>query len=132
VSASPRPAPPRTVATAAESPGSPAEDPSRAGEREFRERRPGRLFAVVKRISLVELVIFTGLLVAWLGPGMDTATFWLGLAHGIGFLILCAAMWVAVLRREAPFWLLAATVTPLGPVGSTIGIEAIERRAGRR
>jgi hypothetical protein len=106
---------------------SPAGD-SRAGEREFLPRRPGRLFAIVKRISWIELVIFAGLLVVWLGPGMQTATFWFGLAHGIGFLILCAVMWVAVLRREAPFWLLAATVTPFGPIGSTLGVLVIERR----
>jgi hypothetical protein len=37
-------------------------------------------------------------------------------------------IWIAVLRREAPFWLLAATLTPVGPVGSTIGVSLIERR----
>ena len=44
-------------------------------------------------------------------------------------------IWIAVLRREAPYWLLAATLTPVGPVGSVIGIGYIERRderAGRR
>jgi hypothetical protein len=38
-------------------------------------------------------------------------------------------IWIAVLRREAPYWLLAATLTPAGPVGSVIGIEFIERRS---
>jgi len=38
-------------------------------------------------------------------------------------------LWVAILRREAPFWLFAATLTPVGPVGSVIGIEWIERRS---
>jgi hypothetical protein len=33
-----------------------------------------------------------------------------------------------VLRREAPFWLLASALTPVGPVGSTIGVEVIEHR----
>jgi hypothetical protein len=35
------------------------------------------------------------------------------------------------MRREAPFWLFAATLTPVGPVGSVIGIEWIERRDER-
>jgi len=32
------------------------------------------------------------------------------------------------MRREAPWPLLAATLTPFGPLGSVIGIELIERR----
>jgi hypothetical protein len=31
-------------------------------------------------------------------------------------------------RKEAPYTLLAATLTPVGPVGSVIGIELIERK----
>ncbi len=98
------------------------------GERELRPRAPGALFPWVKRVSLLELAIFAGLLVVWLAPGLEHPTFWFGLAHGIGFILLCLLIWVAVMRREAPFWLLAAALTPVGPVGSTIGIEVIERR----
>jgi hypothetical protein len=105
-----------------------AEAASALGEREFEPRATGPLFAWVKRVSYAELAIFTGLLVVWLAPGLERATFWFGLAHGIGFLILCAVIWVAVLRREAPFWLLASALTPVGPVGSTIGVEVIEHR----
>ena len=104
---------------------------SAAGEREFRPRATGPLFAWVKRISLIELGIFGCLIAVWLLPGLSGPTFWFGLAHGVGFLILCAAIWVAVLRREAPFWLLAAALTPVGPVGSTLGIAHIERREKR-
>ena len=103
-------------------------DESRRGERELPGRAPGALFPWVKRLSLLELAIFIGLLVVWLAPGMEHPTFWFGLAHGIGFILLCLLIWVAVMRREAPFWLLAAALTPVGPVGSTIGIEVIERR----
>jgi hypothetical protein len=97
------------------------------GEHEFRPRYPGRLFAWVKRVSFVELGIFIGLLIVWAIPGMEQATFVFGLAHGIGYLALCLLLWVAILRREAPFWLFAATLTPVGPLGSVIGIEWIER-----
>lgn len=104
---------------------------SSAGEREFRPRSTGPLFPWVKRASLIELAIFAGLLAVWLLPGLEQPTFWFGLAHGIGFLVLCAMIWIAVLRREVPFWLLASALTPVGPVGSTIGIAHIERREAR-
>lgn len=103
-------------------------DAAAPGEREFRPRAPGPVFEWVKRISFVELAIFAGLLIVWLGPGMERATFWFGLAHGIGYLLLLLVLWIAIMLREAPFWLFAATLTPFGPVGSVIGIEAIERR----
>jgi len=90
--------------------------------------RPGAFFPWVKRLSYLELALFGSLLFFWLAPGFEGATFVFGLSHGIGFIALCLAVWVAVLRREAPYTLLAATVTPLGPVGSVIGIALIERR----
>ena len=86
------------------------------------------MFAWVKRASFLELAIFAGLLIVWAIPGLDYETFLFGLAHGIGYLGLCALLFVAILRREAPWWLFAATLTPVGPVGSVIGIEWIERR----
>lgn len=102
------------------------------GETEFRARTPGPLFVWVKRASFVELAIFIGLLIVWAIPGLEYATFLFGLAHGIGYLALCLLLWITILRREAPFWLFAATLTPVGPVGSVIGIEWIERREPRR
>ncbi len=105
---------------------------SAAGEREFRPRTTGTLFPWVKRASLIELAIFTGLLIVWAIPGLDEATFLFGTAHGIGFVALCILIWIAVLRREAPFWLLASALTPVGPVGSSIGVAWIERREGQK
>jgi hypothetical protein len=82
----------------------------------------------VKRASWVELAIFAVLIFFWLLPGADTETFVFGLSHGIGYIVLCLLIWVAILRHEAPYTLLAATLTPVGPLGSVIGIEVIERR----
>ena len=98
------------------------------GEREFRPRAPGPLWIWVKRASFLELGIFIGLLIVWAIPGLEQPTFLFGLAHGIGYIALCLLLWVAILRREAAFWLFAATRTPVGPVGSVAGIEWIERR----
>ncbi len=102
-----------------------------AGESEFRPRTPGPLFEWVRRVSYLELAVFAALLVVWAIPGLEQATFVFGLAHGIGYIALCLLLWIAILRREAPFWLLAATLTPVGPVGSVIGIAWIDRRLAR-
>ena len=64
----------------------------------------------------------------WLVPGFETETMVFGWAHGLGFVGLCIVIWIACVRREAPYTLLAATLTPVGPVGSVIGIELIERK----
>ena|SRR5689334_19785528 len=89
---------------------------------------PGPLFARVKWLSWVELGIFSLLILFWLLPGFEVETMLFGWAHGIGFVALCIVIWVACGRREAPYTLLAATLTPVGPVGSVVGIELIERK----
>jgi hypothetical protein len=94
----------------------------------LRQARPGALFVWVKRASYAELALFAGLLVVWLLPGLEGPTFVLGLSHGLGYIALVLLIWAAILRHEAPYTLLAATLTPAGPVGSVIAIEVIERR----
>ena len=88
------------------------------------------MFGWVKIASWVELALFAILLVVWLAPGLERATFLAGLAHGVGYIALALLIWIAVLRRQAPYTLLAATLTPVGPVGSVIAIAWIERREG--
>lgn len=94
----------------------------------LRKPTPGPLFARVKLLSWIELAIFAALIAFWLLPGFETETMIFGWAHGLGFVALCIVIWVACGKREAPYTLLAATLTPVGPVGSVIGIELIERR----
>ena len=89
---------------------------------------PGRLFRWVKIASWFELGLFATLLFFWIAPGYPSETALFGLLHGVGYLGLCALILWAIMRREAPWPLLAATLTPLGPVGAVIGIELIERR----
>jgi hypothetical protein len=89
---------------------------------------PGPLFGWVKRVSWVELGVFAGLLFFWLMPGFETETMIFGWAHGLGFIALCVLIWVTCISRQAPYTLLAATLTPVGPVGSVIAIELIERK----
>jgi hypothetical protein len=96
----------------------------------LRQVAPGPMWPWIKRASYIELGLFAGLLVVWLLPGLEEATFVFGLGHGIGFIVLALLIWVAVLRHEAPYTLLAATLTPVGPVGSVIAIAYLERRRG--
>jgi hypothetical protein len=94
----------------------------------FEKPVPGPLFVWVKRVSWVELWVFAGLLAFWLLPGFETETMVFGWAHGLGFIALCVLIWVTAVKRQAPYTLLAATLTPVGPVGSVVGIELIERK----
>lgn len=96
--------------------------------RPFEKPVPGKLFARVKVLSWIELAIFSALIAFWLLPGFETETMLFGWAHGLGFVVLCVVIWVTCIRKEAPYTLLAATLTPVGPVGSVIGIELIERK----
>jgi multisubunit Na+/H+ antiporter MnhF subunit len=89
---------------------------------------PGPLYVLVKRASYIELTLFAALIVVWVAPGAEGATAVLGLAHGLGFVALALLIWYAAIRHEAPYTLLAATLTPVGPVGSVIAIHYIDRK----
>jgi hypothetical protein len=89
---------------------------------------PGRLFHWVKVASWFELCLFATLLFFWIAPGYAQQTALFGLFHGLGYIGLCVLILVAIIRREAPWPLLAATLTPFGPLGAVIGIELIERK----
>jgi hypothetical protein len=89
---------------------------------------PGPLFRWVKWASWFESGLFAALLFFWLAPGFEDETFVFGLSHGIGYIALCLLIFVAIVRREAPWPLLAASLTPVGPFGTVVGIELIERR----
>jgi hypothetical protein len=89
---------------------------------------PGRLFHWVKIASWFESAVFAVLLFFWIAPGYGSQTSLFGLLHGLGYLALLALILVAVIRREAPWPLLAASLTPVGPFGTVLAIELIERR----
>ena len=105
--------------------------PAQRSEPPLRRPEPGALWPWVKRASWVELAIFAALCFFWLAPGFDQQAMVFGWAHGIGFIALCVLIWIAILRHEAPYTLLAATLTPVGPLGSVLGISVIERKRRR-
>ena len=86
----------------------------------------------MRAYSIAEVCVFTALLVVAIGgydEGLETV---LGWTHGIGWIVLCLLVAWGAARRIFPWPLLAATVSPLGPVGSTIGLEYLARRRPRR
>ena len=85
-------------------------------------------FQAVRLYSLVEVCIFTTLLVVAIGGLGEDAERVLGWTHGVGWIVLCLLVAHGCRRRIFPWPLLAATVSPLGPVGSTLGIEYLSRR----
>jgi hypothetical protein len=88
-------------------------------------------FRFVRLYSALECALFCSLLVVWIGdlsPGAKTV---LGWTHGFGWIILCLLVLGGWTRRIFPGPLLAATVSPLGPLGSTIGFEVLRRRHKR-
>ncbi len=85
-------------------------------------------FTAVRLYSLFELCLFTALLIVAIGGLSEGAELVLGWSHGIGWILLCVAVAAGCHRRVFPWPLLAATVSPLGPVGSTIGLEFLSWR----
>lgn len=88
-------------------------------------------FSAIRLFSLFELALFTSLLVVAIGGWSADAVLVLGWSHGVGWILLCIAVAVGCRRRVFPWPLLAATVSPLGPLGSTAGIEYLARARNR-
>ena len=85
-------------------------------------------FQAVRLYSAAELTVFSALLVVWLGGLDEDAKTVLGWVHGFGWIALCLLVFEGCRRRVFPWPVMAATVSPLGPLGSTAAIEYVARR----
>lgn len=85
-------------------------------------------FQAVRAFSLFELGLFAALLTVAIGHLGEGAERVLGWSHGVGWIALCVLVYIGCRRGAFPWPVLAATVSPLGPVGSTVGIELTARR----
>jgi uncharacterized membrane protein len=85
-------------------------------------------FSAVRLYSALEATVFSTLLVVWIGGLDEHAKEVLGWVHGFGWILLCCLVAFGCTRRIFPWPLLAATVSPLGPWGSTAGLEYLARR----
>jgi hypothetical protein len=88
-------------------------------------------FQAVRLYSLAEVCVFAALLTVAIGGLGESAELVLGWTHGVGWIVLCLLVAYGCKRRTFPWPLLAATVSPLGPVGSTAGIEYLASRKRR-
>jgi hypothetical protein len=88
-------------------------------------------FTAIRLYSAFELCLFTGLVITAVFGLSEDAELVLGWSHGVGWILLCIAVAAGCSRRVFPWTLLAATVSPAGPVGSTIGLEYLARRRNR-
>ena len=89
-------------------------------------------FNAVRLYSALEATVFAALLVVWIGELDEGLKQVLGWVHGFGWIILCLLVYRGAVRKIFPWPLLAATVSPLGPLGCTIGFEVLIRRPVRR
>ena len=85
----------------------------------------------VRIYSLIEVCIFATLLVVAIGGLGESAEQVLGWTHGVGWIILCLLVANGCWKKIFPWPLFAATVSPLGPMGSTAGLEYLARRRNR-
>jgi hypothetical protein len=85
-------------------------------------------FRAVRIYSALELCVFSALLVVWIGGLDEHAKTVLGWVHGFGWIALCLLVFEGCRRRVFPWPVMAATVSPLGPLGSTAAIEYVARR----
>jgi hypothetical protein len=89
-------------------------------------------FQAVRLYSAVEACVFTALLVVWIGGLGHQPQLVLGWCHGIGWTFLCGLVLLGCVRHVFPWPVLAATVSPLGPLGATLAIELTARQGRRR
>jgi uncharacterized membrane protein len=80
-------------------------------------------FTAVRIYSICELCVFAALVAFAIGGWSETAETALGWTHGVGWLVLCGLVFYGATRGVFTWIVLAATVSPAGPLGSTVGIE---------
>jgi len=81
--------------------------------------------------SYTHSVIYAVLLLVWLLPGLKTATFVFGLAHGVMYLAMCVACLVALHRRIITLRI-AVAVAVIGAIGPFVGSYEFARRRRER
>jgi len=98
-------------------------------------RRPSRVpslhFGTLKRLSFAHSTVYAILLVVWLVPGLHTFEFVFALAHGLGWIAMCALSLAAVRARVIPLRL-GFAVAVIGAVGPFVGSYEFVREQHRR
>jgi hypothetical protein len=85
-------------------------------------------FQKVRLYAAAESVVFTALLITWIGGFSKHLQMVLGWVHGFGWIALSILVFWGWVRRIFPGPLLAATVSPAGPLGALVGFEVLVRK----
>lgn len=91
-------------------------------------------FERLKWASFAHSLVYVGLLVVWLVPGLsglDSAKFVLGMSHGVGWILMSLACIIALALRIIDLRL-ATAVAILGGVGPFIGSWEFARQSRAR
>jgi len=88
-------------------------------------------FRQLKYLSFTHSTIYAILLVVWIVPGLHPAEFVFGLAHGLGWILMCL-LCIAALRARVVSLRLAVAVAVIGAVGPFVGSWEFVREERRR
>jgi hypothetical protein len=88
-------------------------------------------FTTLKYLSFTHSTIYAILLFVWLVPGLHTFEFIFGLAHGIGWILMCL-LCIEALRARVIGLQLAVAVAVVGAVGPFVGSYEFVRESRRR
>jgi len=88
-------------------------------------------FQTLKRLSFTHSAIYAVLLIAWAIPGWHPVEFVFGMAHGLGWFVMCALTLAAVRERVIPLRL-GVAVAIIGAVGPFVGSYEFVREERRR
>jgi hypothetical protein len=88
-------------------------------------------FTTLKRLSFTHSTVYAILLTVWLVPGLHPLEFVFGLAHGLGWILMCVLCLEALRCRVIPLRL-AVAVAVVGAVGPFVGSYEFVREGRRR
>lgn len=88
-------------------------------------------FTTLKYLSFSHSTIYAILLAVWLIPGLHALEFVFGLAHGVGWIVMCV-LCIEALRARVISLQLAVAVAVVGAVGPFVGSYEFVRESRRR
>jgi hypothetical protein len=88
-------------------------------------------FHTLKRLSFAHSTVYAILLTVWLIPGLHPFEFVFGLAHGLGWILMCV-LCLEALRSRVISLRLAVAVAVIGAVGPFVGSFEFVREGRRR
>jgi hypothetical protein len=88
-------------------------------------------FSTLKYLSFAHSTVYAILLTVWIVPGLHALEFVFGLAHGLGWILMCVLCIEALRARILPVKL-AVAVAIIGAVGPFVGSYEFLREQRRR